>query len=467
MSQPVSIELSIKALDRRKLVLADANPRTRGETGRYLRSIGLKVEEASDSNDAEHLLTSTVPDLLCLDLDLPGDIHRVLRIAGEDRNGHRTRVLVTCRPRTSRSRLLTLLASHLAVSAAPDASASGWNGSGGGVAAVVITPCRPEVLIDRLARVLTAGRRDADGSADESGRPGNAWAQPNPSAHPAGIALVPGCNSLLVQPVFCPFHDKPVATNRYALRLGRIETDADFFDVPVYKQAVGGADYIDYHRCCVTVCPECFFASPDPAYFLAPNDKKHTPRPVTPAARYAVISRAHQRKELAGPIPPEFFTEQRSPEDAVRSLELALHSSTTLHNVARHAFPDEKLRQGNYHLRIANLQTRIGGLRRSVDDHLDQAGTLLREAFATLPESALPRTGYQVVATHIYFGQDREAHQYLTSLNKLAKVSADPAVKASLDRYLHRGITAWEDREQHRRPPLPAALENAPFLSAA
>jgi len=64
-------------------------------------------------------------------------------------------------------------------------------------------------------------------------------------------------------------------------------------------------------------------------------------------ARCAVISRAHQRRELVGDLDETFFDETRSHEGAIKSYELALHSSSALHGAGRHVFTDELVRQGN------------------------------------------------------------------------------------------------------------------------
>jgi DNA-binding response OmpR family regulator len=433
----VGMEQAIKSLAKRKVVLAEANARYRGEMARYLKSVGLEVFEASTATEAMDAIRSAVPHIVTVDIDLPGDIARTIRVAAEVRNGAQPRILLTCRPRTLKSRLAAMISPV--------------------VSAVVLTPCRPEVMIDRLARLADTLARTSDST---------------PVAKPRteGIEAVHGNNSLLAQHLLCPFHERETPVLRHILRVNRVEVDTSFFDVPIYTRAVAGADYIDYNRLCVTVCPECLFASADPGLFLSSHNAEGVgtrARGLSNSARYAVMSRTQQRRDLVGALPPSFFTETRSAEDAVRAYELALHSSSMLFNVAPHLVPEEPMRQGNYLLRMSQLlapNPRDAAVR---DHNIAKAAKCLREAFSTLTESGVPRTVYQVVATSVYLGDDREAQQYLQQLTRLSRKIQDPAVKTLVDKYLPRCARAWEDRDQHRKPTPPPEAAQAPFLSAA
>lgn len=454
----MAIEQSIKILSKRKVVLADGETRSRGEMGRYLRSVGMEVVEAGAVPEALDLWRAQMPALLVCDLDLPGDIVRLLCLAGEPRAGLVTRLLLTCRARTPKVRLLSVLNAVLQGSSSRPPS-QGAGAIPSALAGIIVTPCRPEVMIDRLAQAL-----DQPSDADHAEAETLAISDPP-------VSLVAGNNSLLLQRVLCPFHERETRVRRYALRTGRIEANADFFDVPSYDRAVGGADYVNYHQLCVTVCPDCHFASADPAHFAMPHDKTHVVRPLTPSAKYAIVSRAHQRKDILGDVDPdEFYSERRTPSGAVKSLELALHCSESLHRVAKHLFTDELVRQGNYHLRIAHLQALSGDHGADRDRHIERAARLLKEAFPTLPETGIPRSVYQVVATSIYLGEDRDAHQYLSQLAKLSQRTTDPTVKAAMERYLFRSARAWENRDEHRRAPVvdPAGADiMAPFAFKA
>lgn len=448
MSASLSIEQSIRLLDRKRLVLADPAVRPRAEMARYLRSIGMDVREAGTLPEALTELRSFGPALIAFDIDLPGaspaELARAIQLASERRVlstpttdplptaifPTRTLVLLTCNARTPKPRLLAAITPA--------------------IVGVIVTPCRPETMIQRLARVLDQPAALTSAS-DE--RP--------------AVSTVATNNSLLQHRVLCPFHDTPVEARRYSLRMGKMESTLNFFDVPVYTKPIGNADPIDFHRLCVTVCPECLFASPDPAHFLpvVPASKsapKVAPHPAhSPQARLAIMAATAERQRLAGTLRESFFTEHRDPEDAALAYQLAIASSQALLNISATKPGEELVRQGNYHLRIAHLHENTPTS--AATDHIEHAAKLLRDAFSTLPESALPRNIYQVVATGIYLGQDREAHQYLGQLAKLRQQTADPSARQLIDRYLVRGARAWEERDNHRRPP-PAA--NIPFTQS-
>lgn len=420
------IDQAIKVLGGRKLVLADHSAKYRSQIARYLRSIGLEVAEANNAQEACDLLTVMSPDLVSIDIDLPGDVRRCILEAGEmpGSNGS-AHVLLTCRPRTPREKLLAAITPA--------------------VGAAVVTPCRPELMIEKLALLVAPPKSE------------------NPIDNP--ISIVPGNNSLLLQQVLCPFHEQHVPTRRFSLRMNRVESEPNFFDVPVYTHAIGQADYVNYNQLCVTACPECLFASADPSHFMASGRRGHAPSTFSPSARYAINSKIHQRKEiLGGEAPESFFSEGRTSEQAIKSFELALHCSLSLHSSSPRQYAQEPIRQGNYHLRIALLQEQLGKPVSARDAHIERAAEILKDAFPSLSEADIPRSVYQVVATSIYMGNDKDAHTYLGQLARFSRTARDPMLKQSMDRYLYRSAKAWENREYHRRKP-DVVQPMAPFLT--
>lgn len=440
------------------MILADSAQRPRSVTARYLRSAGIDVLEASTVRETCELLETANPDLLALDADLEvsaatpnGDAKGVLRALVRRTAVENPKLVLTCRSTTPRSRLTDLMSDL--------------------VSGVILLPCRSEIIIERLGRVFR-GEVTAD-----PGSPAAAVDLTPP------VVVCPNNSSLLQQSLLCRFHDTPVATRRFALRQNRVVIEPNFFDIPTYVQPVGSADYVDYHRVCVTVCPKCLFASPDPSYFLFPGSPQHVVRQLTPSARYAIMSRAPQRRELVGDITDEFFSEYRSAVDAIKSYELAVHCSGAMHGAARRSLSDEQLREGNYHLRIAHLQRQLGAAQKEQDAHVATADRILNDAFSDLIEAAagavsgptgglaetgtLARNLYQCLATAIYQNDDFAAHAHLSTLARLRTQVKAPATLATIDRYLGRSAKAYQDREQHRKPTATVLPFHAPFLTAA
>lgn len=441
-----SIEQSIRDLSRRRLILANPNPRSRAEMARCLRGIGMDVRETDNLPETLAQLQNQPAELLTLDIDLPGgDLAKTIRALSSKRPPATatfnpavdiapTRILLTCSPRTPRERLLPVITPA--------------------ISAVLLAPCRPELMIDRLARALAQGHAPATATNE----------------HP-NVSTIPDLNSVLEHLVFCPYHDSPVPSRRFALRVGKIEVVPDFFDIPTYTKPLPSADHVDYHRLAVTVCPNCLFASIDPANFIVPGSKSDAAAAakVTPAARYAIVSRVHQRRQSIGELDPAFFSHQRSLTDAVRSYELALQCSTALASQSHLPASNDLLRRGNCHLRIAHVQKTLDSPHDERDNHISHASRLLREAFSSIPESALPRNVYQVVATSIYHGDDRLAHQYLSTLATFRKSAPNPTLREQLDHYFTKSSLAWENRENHRKqsPTTPTPTAPIPFLTQA
>src|SRR5690606_3391313 len=123
---------------------------------------------------------------------------------------------------------------------------------------------------------------------------------------------VEGNSSLLIHQVTCPFHPQPTTLDRYVLRSGKIETEMSFFDVPIYKSATRGGDFIDYNVLGVTVCPQCLFASNDPAHFADPAERSIKPVEFNASTVAAIERRTAIRRSIAQGLTRYFYTERRA-----------------------------------------------------------------------------------------------------------------------------------------------------------
>ncbi|GEM_PF-3150293 len=272
---------------------------------------------------------------------------------------------------------------------------------------------------------------------------------------PSTTRHVPENNSLLVHEVTCRFHDEPVKLDRYVLRSGRVETELNFFDIPVYKKAARGADFVDFNLLNVTVCPQCLFASNDPSHFDDPAERDVKPVEFTPQTRSAVTGRIDVRRSLAAGLTQSFFTHERTRPQALVAFELAIDSAKTIYECNKYTMPLELLRLANYHLRLVQLHQDMGAPGDKIEAHTSQAIDWLKQAFLLLEGPALFKTIYQLVATSIWTYADHAAHQYMSRLQELEREPNLPKqVKAAAERYLARCKTAWEDRDLHRSPNL-------------
>ncbi len=370
------------------------------------------------------------PDLLLIDVDWPVELASLCRILARY---HATRALMTvliCPANLDRHRMEKLQA----------------------LGTFAILP-RP-LTYARLAAACAQAMQHADLLKAQLGL--------TPNQAPSTTRHVEGNSSLLIHQAHCPFHDEPAPVDRYVLRAGRIETEMSFFDIPVYKAAARGADFVDFNLLSVTVCPQCLFASNDPTHFMDPAEKTLKPIEWTPATRNAVIGRTPVRKALAKGLTADFFTEARTPQQALVAYALAIDSASTIYECNRYAMPIELLRLANHHLRLMHLHEMLKSPVSALEENAQAAYDWLKKAFPLLEGVGLYKTIYQLVAVALWMGEDKAAHQYMSRLVELEREATLPREqKALVERFLTRCKSAWENRDLHRGPNYQPSAEAA------
>ncbi len=422
---------------RSRVLVAEASPDGREALSRLFRAEGFSVVECANASDVIPFAKKHQPDVVFLDVGLKrvdaGECVRVLERFADTRS---VVVVLICPRDIDANKLARLEAT--------------------GALLVLVKPLTRAGLIQAFQQAL------AESHERKSTLETPAKRTTQTTRH------VESNNSLLVRRLLCPFHETPVAVDHYVLRTGKIQTDTNFFDLPIYKSAVAGADYVDYNLLGVAVCPRCLFASNHPGYFTDPANGKDKSHAHSAATRTAIARTAGGRLQMAGELSKDFFTESRSLVSALTSYELAVHAGKTLLDCNPEVPSIELLRLGNYHLRLAHLHDVAGSGDKVRGSHFDAASDWLRRAFTVLEGAHLYKTIYQLVAVSVSFGDDRSAHRYLTRLSGLerepAGVCQDPG---SLDHYLARCSRAWEGRADHRFPWVNNALGDAPDVAVA
>jgi CheY-like chemotaxis protein len=422
---------------RGRVLIADESAPSRLAARKIFESEGFTVFECTSGSDVVRLAKEHQPDVVFLDVETkradPREVVNILERFGGTRS---VVVILTCPRDIDATRLARLEAT--------------------GALLVLVKPLTRDGLLGAFREAL-----------EESHRRKTKFEAPT-QRKTTSTRHVRGNNSLLVKQLFCPFHETPVAVDAYVLRTGKIQTDANFYDMPVYRSAVAGADYVDYNLLGVAVCPRCLFASNFPGYFADPNDRKGVSVNHRRATISAIASGAGARMEHAGDVPADFFSENRSIDGAILSYELAVQCGQTLLGCNRHALAIELLRLGNYELRLAHLHAQKNPGNETGARHFEIAYEFLREGFTVLDGAPLYKAAYQLVALSISFGADRAAYQYLTRLNEISQAPLKgQSDRAALDRYLSRCRRAWEDRGDHRFPWIESAGDSDAVAAAA
>lgn len=272
---------------------------------------------------------------------------------------------------------------------------------------------------------------------------------------------VEGSDSLLARTISCPMHDKPVKTQRYLVRTGKLTAAMDEFDLPVYCTDDNAPD-LAFNRLSVTVCPKCLFASNNPAFFVdAASNKLSGDLPHLVQSTLAADSRDRRRVYEGGST--TIFTAQRTAEDAVASLRLALHCGIEMINAGHRLSPLELLRQANYHLRLAQQLDLMNSPPDPAAKQRAMALQIIHRIMPVMEGAGLIKNLFQAVSLCIWFGKDALATAHvkaLTTMKEEARFIAHDA--AALERYLPRAVELWNKRDSHRSPvPLPPVAEDA------
>ncbi|MBN1512904.1 MAG: DUF2225 domain-containing protein [Phycisphaerae bacterium] len=388
------------------------------------------------------------PDVLLLDMDLPR-VDTLNWIRGlEPRSGAAPlEVLLLCPATCDKARLADYARA--------------------GVRAIVIRPFTRETLVPKVMEAVgkaRAARKHAEppsaAATADAARPTKAGVREALPAAAGGRRRprpVAGNRSLLEADTACAFHAQPSVFPGYTLRTNKVITDLSFFDIPVYVSAIPGADFVNFHLLNVMTCPDCFFSSNNAEYFIHPGNEKSRTHPFAPPVREAVMALADERRKLAVGLSSGYFSEKRTPQDAVCSYKLAIESSRALWDANNREYAVELVRMANYELRIAQIRETMDLPAPEGEDPYSTAFDLLKLAFRYVAGVQVYRAIYQLVAIAIRLGRDTDCAKYVDHIRMLEREASVPDEdRSTLQRYVNRVRKAWADRDFHRAPSAPS-----------
>lgn len=437
---PTDGEMRAQAL---RLVLADADETARPLCAVGLRELGWEVVEVAHGAMLDNIVQRVVPDVIVLDASIQQqDSNGVARVIVQGAGHGRIPVLLTCETSTDKMAIRQLVTL--------------------GVRAILVKPILHSTLVGKISELVPWAIQPPSFSSGPSPSPVDDGAG---DASAGASSRVASNSSLLVAQLLCPFHEQVIPFPAYSLRSDRIETTFNYFDLPVYLRPIGKADYCNYHLVNVTVCPQCLFASNHHEMFWRAGDRQRKSASMREKIIQVVQADQQRRRRISGELTPSFFNEQRSMEDALLSLELALDSSRSLLQADSSQFINELARMGNYHLRLAHLKEHLyrgfgqGGateqigleLPPQVVEHYANAQIFFKKAAQFVQGALLSKTLYQLAATSIFMNDDetaRHAVDRLEELNRHGLLTSDE--RGTVTRYHHRAKKAWGQRDQHR-----------------
>lgn len=421
-----------------QVLLADNDAVSRGELASALSKAGMLVAEMSDGSRLGEAIRQNWAQVMVLDMDLP-DVP-VVRVVRQVRNGEKTRqvgLVVICQPTTDKPYIEEFVQA--------------------GANAILIRPVDPQRVAQAISdAAIKAGGRASANAASITG-------QLDQKTDPTKARIADSNTSLLVRPVACHLHDPSAEFSRYTLRMGKVQTEVNFFDIPVYTHAVHGADYCNYHLLSMLVCPICLFSTSDPGWYEHPGQPRHETHKPTPRVLKVLQEHAAKRRKAVGEPSANLFSEQRGLDDAILATRLGISCSAVLVSDDVDTFKDELARIANYHLKLAHLLWLKANPKAqpTADDPVDlpppivaeyrKAFETLTKAFTRVSDTLLPKTIYQLCACGIYLGEDQMVHSAMQVLREFGdRPNLDPELRQECSQYFARCRSAWEDRDYHR-----------------
>ncbi len=239
----------------------------------------------------------------------------------------------------------------------------------------------------------------------------------------------------------------------YELRAKSQQVTYTKFLAPRYEGALGYRT-VDYGSISVTVCPRCFFASPDKKDFTRPSPGGgEVKSQVFSNVIMTLQERIGERKALLKYISDyqSFFKRPRTDEAAIASYKLAMMRAKI---EAWYEQPYSFYKLGAYSLRIAQIIKDSGGDNREM---LREALGYLEEAFRTSncpAEEIEMQVIYLIVALYLKLGDFKKANSYIAVFanlrtNRLAEMKENPKLSsATIDKWNDKAKTLWEDRDR-------------------
>lgn len=223
----------------------------------------------------------------------------------------------------------------------------------------------------------------------------------------------------------------------------------DMFHMPSYKP-VGTFRAVDYNLIAVSICPQCFFSSPDKKDFIVRDSARgrEIPSRLQQGEIAAILATGDERtsmlEESGLDITHEhIFTRERTAKGAIFAYDLSIQRAR-IENQRNIAFTLFKM--GGYSLKQA-LIARTYKLEETA--YLEHALEYYLKCFETSNAPGLQYEGnvlYEIIALFLRLGRVTEAGSYLAVLEKV-KAEAPPPADIPFVRWYNATRELWSDRD--------------------
>ncbi len=205
-----------------------------------------------------------------------------------------------------------------------------------GAKEIMVEPIREAELLFHVKRLLNPFTISSEGSGEAiEVAPQGGGSVRRPSSEPASSVLSVDSqsisvrntiraenSSLLLRQAVCQMCQSKDYVKLFVLKTRTVLTEIDKFDIEIYKSSIGHHQYCDYRLLEVAVCSTCFFASRDHRMFNIQGNTAEETMVFSEFVGQAFLKSLNDRVALAKKISPKFFSEHRSPSDAIIAFEL-------------------------------------------------------------------------------------------------------------------------------------------------
>lgn len=257
-------------------------------------------------------------------------------------------------------------------------------------------------------------------------------------------------SSLLLRHAKCQFCKNETPLKLFTLRTRTMVTEADKFDVDCYLNSIGQNEFCDYSLLEVGVCPNCYFATNDFRAFEVLGLRSEEMITFSEFVFTAFKKKADDLKSLVLKCGKTMFTENRSPEDALVAIELAVYTLTFLYNYDRLKYGLTQNEIFQYALKSAAIaeKAHFVDIRNQKYQEAFQLGLM---QMALKGELGVRRHTYQMYALSCFLRDKENIKKYGKELfDALSKPSNTPQLRIKSREYADRAkkYFGWVEDEK-------------------
>lgn len=378
-----------------RILIADSAAPFKKAAGEALAERGFTVELAGTPDQTFQMVRSHQPDILFYDLDMPGY------------EGLEALILITKMRAAKKSYVIAAAARSAADLNEKALAAGAWE--------FVHKPLALKYVLDTSAAIKRHVRR-----------------APLPVRQPDNKALKAVSHK-------CARSSCNTTVTGLLLKENTMVARPDQFETPIYLEAVGNYDFVDYNLISVTVCPRCYHAVDEAA---ARSAGARVLKP-TAAPRPLLL-------RIAAEADDTLFSENRSPQAALVALALAIENQKAC---ARDDSPEDESLLSDLVFK-ATAVAHLAGDERARDALLADAETICSSITTLEPCRQTYRAACRLVAIYLFFMREVDAARTIELLDAFAKPKsgrARPRDARFLQNYRAEAVRLFARRERYSR----------------